>query len=64
MPTCVAGPKLSVDKYTGEHCDVTPYSSEYTPLKDIPIVNASTAYTDNTDKTIILRINPMLLVRN
>jgi hypothetical protein len=43
--TCVAGPDFRIDEYTGEHCDVTPYSSEYEPMSNIPIVNALTAYT-------------------
>ena len=44
--TCVAGPNFQLDEYTGDHCDVTPYSTEYQPLKNVPIVNASTAFTD------------------
>ena len=59
--TCVAGPNFQLDEYTGEHCDVTPYSSDYEPLKNIPIVNASTAFTDpTTGETIILRFNQVL----
>ena len=59
--TCVAGPNFHVDEYTGEHCDVTPYSTDYQPLKDIPIVNASTAFTDpHTGDTVILRFNQVL----
>jgi hypothetical protein len=41
--TCVAGLNFRIDEFTGEHCDVAPYSSDYTPIKDVPIVNASTA---------------------
>ena len=59
--TCVAGPNFQVDEYTGEHCDVSPYSNDYKPIKDIPIVNASTSFTDpNTGATIILRFNQVL----
>ena len=59
--TCVAGPNFRIDELTGEHCDVAPYSSDYKPIKDVPIVNASTAYTDNeTGETLILRFNQVL----
>jgi hypothetical protein len=26
--TCVAGPNFIIDEYTGEQCDVTPYSND------------------------------------
>jgi hypothetical protein len=44
--TCVARPNFRFEEYTAEHCDVTPYLSEYEPMSNIPIVNALTAYTD------------------
>ena len=63
--TCVAGPNFQLDEYTGEHCDVTPYSSDYQPLTNIPVVNASTAYTQKeTGETIILRFNQILWYGN
>ena len=59
--TCIAGPNFHVDEFTGEHCDVTPYSTDYQPLKNIPIVNASMAFTDpSTGETVILRFNQVL----
>ena len=59
--TCVAGPNFQVDEYIGDHCDVTPYSSDYEPLKDISIVNASTAFTNpTTGETTILHFNQVL----
>ena len=59
--TCVAGPNFRIDEYTGEHCDVTPYSNDYKPMRNVPIVNASTAYTNEfTGETIILRFNQVL----
>jgi hypothetical protein len=52
--TCVAGPNFHLDEYTGDSCDVTPYSTDYQPLTNIPIVNASTSFTDaNTGETVI-----------
>lgn len=59
--TCVAGPNFVIDEYTGENCDVTPYSDEYKPITNVPIVNASTAYTDSeTGETLVLRFNQVL----
>ena len=59
--TCVAGPNFVVDEYTGENCDVVPYSNDYQPIKGVPIVNASTAYTHpETGETVILRFNQVL----
>ena len=59
--TCVAGPNFVVDEYTGENCDVVPYSNDYQPIKGVPIVNASTAYTHpDTGETVILRFNQVL----
>jgi hypothetical protein len=59
--TCVAGPNFVVDEYTGENCDVTPYSNKYQPIMGVPIVNASTAYTNpETGETVILRFNQVL----
>ena len=59
--TCVAGPNFQLDEYTGDFCDVTPYSTDYQPLTNIPIVNASTAFTDaTTGDTLILRFHQVL----
>ena len=60
--TCVAGPNFRVDEFTGEHCDVAPYSSDYKPIKDVLIANASTAFTtDKTGEMLILQFNQVLL---
>lgn len=59
--TCVAGPNFRIDELTGEHCDVAPYSGDYEPIRNVPIVNASTAYTDEkSGETLILRLNQVL----
>jgi hypothetical protein len=59
--TCVAGPNFHIDEYTGEECDVTPYSPDYKPMTNIPIVNASTAFTnDETGEAVILCFNQLL----
>jgi hypothetical protein len=57
----VAGPNFRIDELTGEHCNVAPYSSDYKPIKDVPIANASTAYTDEkSGETLIVRFNQIL----
>ena len=59
--TCVAGPNFSVIEFTGEHCNVTPYTADYQPILNVPIVNAATAYTnESTGETIILYFNQVL----
>jgi hypothetical protein len=52
--TCVVGPNFRVDKYTGEYCDVTPLSNKYKPMTDVPIVNASTAFTDDAGLMVMI----------
>jgi len=42
--TCCTGLTCCVIEYMGKTCDVTPFSHEYEPMKDIPIVKAATAY--------------------
>jgi hypothetical protein len=59
--TCVAGPNFQLDEYTGDFCDVTPYSADFQPLTNIPVVNASTVFTDDvTGETVILRFNQVI----
>ena len=44
--------------YTDKSCQVAPYHPDYANMKDIPIVQAGTAFDDpNTGETIILVIN-------
>ena len=55
--TCVAGPNFQIEELTGEYCDVAPFSNEYKPMQDVPIVNASTAFTNDAGMTVILKFN-------
>ena len=52
--TCVAGATWKVMEYTGVVCNVYPYSDSYKPLKQVPVVEAVTAYNDPTGETFIL----------
>ena len=59
--TCVAGPNFVILEFTGEQCDVTPYTNDYKPITNVSVVNAGTAYTDEaTGVTVILRFNQIL----
>ena len=52
--TCVAGATWKVMEYTGVVCNVYPYSDSYKPLKQVPVVEAVTAYDHPTGETFIL----------
>jgi hypothetical protein len=58
--TCVAGLNFQIKELTGEYCDVASFSKEYKPMRDMPIVNASTAFTNDAGTTVILRFNQVL----
>ncbi len=59
--TCVAGPDFLIFDYTGQQCDVTPYTNDYQPIISVSVVNAATACTDeSTGETIILLHNQVL----
>ena len=56
--TCCLGSNCVPIYFTGDECEVMPYSSDYEPIKHIPIVQGATAYDDeNTGETIILIYN-------
>ena len=42
--TCVAGANCCILSYTGKECDVAPYNDDYTPIPNITIVTAATAW--------------------
>jgi hypothetical protein len=59
--TCVAGPNFMILEFTGEQCDVTPYTTDYQPITNVAVVNAVTAYTnESTGETVILHFNQVL----
>jgi hypothetical protein len=56
--TCVLGRNFRLLHYTGRVCDVTAYTDEYTPEKDIPIVTAATIYqSEMTGELYLLIVN-------
>ena len=48
-------------EFTGKRCDVTPYTNNYQPITNVPVVNAVTVFTDESSgETAILHFNQVL----
>ena len=59
--TIVAGSNCVILNYTGKVCDVSPYRDDYSPVTNIPIVKAATAWqSPHTGRTYILVFNEAL----
>ena len=59
--TIVAGANCTILSYTGKVCDVSPYREDYTPVSNVPIVKAATAWqSPHTGETYILVFNEAL----
>lgn len=53
--TCVAGANFLIHSFDGQTCDVMPYTDTYDAVRDVPVVTASTAWTNEvTGETFIL----------
>ena len=53
--TIVAGANCIILNYTGQECDVSAYRDDYTPVQNVPIVTAATAWQSHeTGQTYIL----------
>ena len=62
--TCVAGATWKVMEYTGVECNVYPYSDSYKPLKQVPVVEAVTAYNHLAGETFTLVLVQVLYLGN
>jgi len=62
--TIVAGKNFLVLNYTERSCDVSPYSDEYAPMTNVPIVQAATGYTSVNGRDYILIVNEALSMPN
>ena len=62
--TCVAGATWKVMEYTGVVCNVYPYSDSYKPLKQVPVVEAITAYDHPPGEIFILVLAQALYLGN
>ena len=59
--TIVAGANCCVLEYTGRECDVSPYSSDYSPVTGVPIVKAATVWqSHHTGQEYLLIFNQIL----
>jgi len=57
----VAGSNCCIMHYTNRECDVSPYRDDYAPIKNVPIVQAATAYQSKyTGQVYILILNEAL----
>jgi hypothetical protein len=59
--TICAGPNWRVVEFTGEYCDVSPFSSTYQPLKNVPVAKCATVYTCNTTGATVLLVADQVL---
>ena len=63
--TCVLGANFIITSFTGRVCDVSPYSSSYKSIPDVPIASGATAWTNpETGETFILIIHEALWMSN
>ena len=58
--TCCVGTNLVPIAYTNRSADIYPYSDSYTPMKNVPIVSAATAYDHCDGTTYILVVHEAL----
>ena len=59
--TICAGSNWIVLEFTGEYCNVSPFSAEYEPLENVPIAQCATVYTyDSTGATVLLIADQVL----
>ena len=56
--TCCLGQNFRPTYITDQVCEVTPYHQSYSPIKDVPVVSACTAWDNpHSGETILLQIN-------
>jgi hypothetical protein len=60
----VAGKNCIPMHYTERSCDVQPYSDDYAPVKNVPIVTAATGYTSSNGRNYILLFPEALYLPN
>ena len=64
VDTCIAGAMWKMMGYTGGVCDVYSYSNSNKPLKQVPVVEAVTAYNHLTGERFILVLVQVLYLGN
>ena len=58
--TICAGANWKLLEYTGEYCEVTPYTDEYAPKKDVPVAKCATVYTSDEGLSYLLVADQVL----
>jgi hypothetical protein len=59
--TICAGANWTVLEFTGKYCNVSPFSTEYAPLENVPVARCATVYTfDSTGTTVLLIADQVL----
>ena len=61
--TCCFGSNFMPLNYSNRSADVHPYSDEYSPIRNIPIISGATAYDHPNGNTYILIFNECLYFR-
>jgi hypothetical protein len=65
VDSCVAGANFLAWDFTGITCEVLHFTDEYESMKDVPVVSAATAWTDdNSGETFILLFHQVLWYGN
>ena len=54
--TTVLGSNCIIFSYTGKECEVSPYSSQYKAVQNVPVVTGATVWTNAADDTAYLLI--------
>ena len=59
--TICAGANWTVLEFTGEYCNVSPFSSQYKPLEGVPIAKCATVFVFENTGTVVLLIADQVL---
>ena len=54
--TTVLGSNCVILSYTGKECEISPYSSQYEAVQNVPVVKGATVWTNIADRTAYLLI--------
>ena len=54
--TTVLGSICVIPSYTGKECEISPYSSQYEAVQNVPVVKGATVWTNIADRTAYLLI--------
>jgi hypothetical protein len=52
--TCVAGANFLASEFNGITCEIVPFTNDYKPMKNIPIVSAATTWTNEETGEVLI----------